>query len=315
MLKSDKPSSRHSGIVDVLPVFINPGSGSADQTMAALADDKRLRLEVLEPLKLADAVQAAADQGVARVAVCGGDGTLALAASRLVGSKTALAVLPGGTLNHFASRMGIPEDLGQAVNLALTGRGYAVGVGYVNRQLFINTSSVGAYATFVRSRDYLERRHGMGYHLASLLAGIRRLVRLHSARIKLNGRDLRAPLVFVGIHERELQLPALGQHKANGDNGLHLIAVRRGRRSDTLRIALNAIFRGIDPLVQSDDLENRVMDHIDLHYRRNRQKVTVAVDGELVKLDTPLKYRYAPCSLLVVTSRVPTETCPNPSDS
>ena len=94
----------------------------------------------------------------------------------------------------------------------------------------------------------------MSYHLASLLVGLRRLVRLRRARIELNGDRLRSPLVFFGVGERELQLTALGQHKHDGRDGLHLIAIRRGRRMETLKLAVDAMFRGIDPLMRTQIL-------------------------------------------------------------
>ena len=103
--------------------------------------------------------------------VAGGDGTLASAAAVLAGTGTALAVLPGGTLNHFARDHGIPTELDEALELATAGREAEVDVGYVNDLLFLNTSSVGAYVQFVELRDRLERH--LGYRTASILAGLR----------------------------------------------------------------------------------------------------------------------------------------------
>ena len=287
-----------------LPVLINASAGSAETTRDIVKHDPRISLKVLPPHQIARAADRAIAKGIRRVAVCGGDGTLSLAASRLIGSHTELAVLPGGTLNHFAARLNIPIPPEPALELALNGRARQVGVGVVNDRVFLNTSSVGAYVTFVRSRDYLENRHGMSYHLASLLAGLRRLVRLRSARIELNGDRLRSPLVFVGVGERELQLPALGQHKHDGRDGLHLIAIRRGRRTETLKLAVDAMFRGIDPLMRAQHLESRMLEKIELGYRRMRRKVIVAVDGELIKLSAPLRYHFAAQGLSVVTPPV-----------
>ena len=59
-------------------------------------------------------IQIAIHSGADRVVVAGGDGTVAKAASVLVGKKTALAVVPGGTLNHFAKDHGIPTDQNEA---------------------------------------------------------------------------------------------------------------------------------------------------------------------------------------------------------
>ena len=50
----------------------------------------------------------AADQGKDGLFVVGGDGSVNLAVRGLVGSQTALGVLPGGTANVFAQELGLP---------------------------------------------------------------------------------------------------------------------------------------------------------------------------------------------------------------
>lgn len=50
----------------------------------------------------------AVEQGMDALFAVGGDGTVNLAARGLVGSQTALGVLPGGTANVFAQELGLP---------------------------------------------------------------------------------------------------------------------------------------------------------------------------------------------------------------
>lgn len=69
---------------------------------------------------LAARARRAADDGVERLIVVGGDGTVHHAVQGLVGSGTALAVVPLGSGNDFANAVGAPSDPGQAVELALT---------------------------------------------------------------------------------------------------------------------------------------------------------------------------------------------------
>ncbi len=282
------------------PVFINPGSGKGVLNVDVLHQDKRLNAQVLAPEKMREALVEQKRKGAPRVVICGGDGTLGLAASVLQGSSTELAVLPGGTLNHFAERIGVSSDLQDALKLALTGQASPVDVGAVNGRVFLNTSSVGAYVRFVRTRNHLEKR--MGYSLASLIAGIRRLIRLRSARIQLDTVLVRSPLVFIGVGERELAFPFLGAERRDGQKGLHLIALKSRDRLETVNIALNAVFRGIDPLKKTRAVEARMVEQVCLGYKRKTRRIHVALDGELYPLRAPLHYAYMRDALQVVTN-------------
>jgi diacylglycerol kinase (ATP) len=64
----------------------------------------------------------AAALGYRAVAVCGGDGTLAEAATGLAGSAVPLAIIPRGTGNQVAQNLGIPLALRKAIDVAVHGR-------------------------------------------------------------------------------------------------------------------------------------------------------------------------------------------------
>ncbi|MEE4254463.1 MAG: diacylglycerol kinase family protein, partial [Desulfuromusa sp.] len=166
-----------------LPLFFNPGSGSSQESLRAIEDDTRIQMEPTRPEVMKQAIENAVENGHKRIAVSGGDGTIALAAAQIAGQKIELGVIPSGTLNHFAKRLGIPTDTKEALNTVLSGKARPVDVGYVNDKLFINTSSVGAYPTFVRSRNRLENR--MHYLTASVIAGIRRLLKFQKIRVNI----------------------------------------------------------------------------------------------------------------------------------
>src|SRR5260221_4284479 len=98
----------------------------------------------------------------------------------------------------------------------------------VNGTVFLNTSSVGGYVRFVRVRELLEPR--FGYRIASALAALRVLFALRLMAVELEGDSrtlvVRTPLVFIGIGERECQLPGFGQRTPNGRPGLTAHTVR-----------------------------------------------------------------------------------------
>src|SRR5204863_85435 len=150
---------------------------------------------------------------------------------------------PGGTLNHFARDLGVSTEAAEALELALGGTCRGVDIGIVNGRAFLTTSSVGAYVRFVRIRERLERR--FGYRFASTLAAFRILLQLRSFAVELEvdgkPRIYRTPLVFIGVGEREMQLPTLGSRVSDGKRGLHVMVVRGRSRARLLARALAAI--------------------------------------------------------------------------
>lgn len=282
----------------MIPAFVNPEAGSAQRAVEHLMRDSRFNIEQLPARKMAAAVRQAVRDKTTRVLVCGGDGTVALIAQQIAGTDTELAVFPGGTLNHFANKIGLSADPKQILDTAVNGSPSKVDVGYVNDRIFLNTSSVGAYVHFVRTRNHLEKR--MSYTFASILAGSRRLMNMRSAHINLDQKVIKTPLVFVGVGEKELSIPFLGKDKAGGQRGLHLIAVLNTKTMATLALAFNAMLRGIDPLSKAREVEDRVITSLELNYaKRKRKRIAVALDGEICLLRAPIRYEFRAAAINV----------------
>lgn len=285
--------------VPPIPAIVNVASGTAAAARDALAASGAFAVHAVQPTEIASTVKELAAQGARRILVAGGDGTIATAAAALVGSRTELAVLPGGTLNHFARDLGISTVAAEAVKLASSGSCRGVDVGMVNGRLFLNTSSVGAYVRFVRVRETLER--SFGYRIASAMAAFRILftLRLMAVEVVVDGRKqiYRSPLVFIGVGERALQLPALGQRVSGGRRGLHVMVVRGRPRARLLALGLAAVARGMDSVTRTPELDSFIVDELRIDMRAMG---TVAVDGEIVTLSAPLEYTLERDALTVV---------------
>ena len=282
--------------------FVNLASGSGEAAREALEKFGAFDVAPCEPGQLDRQIERAVRDGAERVVVAGGDGTVAKAAAALVGKETALAVVPGGTLNHFAKDHGIPTDPVKAAELSATGGTTMTDVATVNGRVFLNTSSVGAYVVFVRTRERLERR--FGYALATVIAALRLLgrVRAFTVELELDGqpRQYRSALVFVGVGERELQLPSVGGLAENGRRGLHVIVVRGGTWARLVAVGLVAAFRGNDAIKRDRLADTFVVDACRIEFRRKRGRV--AVDGEIVEMSSPLNYRIERDALRLVVA-------------
>ena len=282
-----------------IPAFVNAKAGTADDARTALSGNASFDVRELEPADLTSAIGSAVDSGATRVLVAGGDGTIATAAAALRSGTCELAILPGGTLNHFATDLGIPTDAAAALDLAARGTARPADAGLVNDRLFLNTSSVGAYVRFVKMREYLEPR--FGYRIASAIATFRLLFRVRSLAVELevdgHRRIYRTPLVFIGVGERELRLPTLGNRVPNGKRGLHVMVVRGRSSARLLAIALNAMAKGVKTVSRTPELDSFIVDRCTITLRH---RSGVAVDGEVASMDTPLEYSLARDSIRVV---------------
>jgi diacylglycerol kinase family enzyme len=289
-----------------IPAFVNPKSGSADDALAAIRADPRFDARPTEPSEIATKVREEAARGTPRVLVSGGDGTVAQAAGAAAEGGIELAVLPGGTLNHFARDFGLPlDDRAAALDLAATGTARPVDLAYLDDRVMLNTSSVGAYVNFVRTRERLER--WLGYHLASLVAAIRVWFNVRGFVVAFRASDgttrrYVTPLVFIGVGERVLDRAGLGSRVPNGAAALHVLVVREKTRARVAALAFGALVRGLDAIVKTDALDAYLVDECTVTMRRPWGNVSI--DGEIARLRAPLTYRLARGAVRVVGAPV-----------
>ncbi|HZO18670.1 MAG TPA: diacylglycerol kinase family protein [Gemmatimonadaceae bacterium] len=253
--------------------------------------------------ELAVVLEQHAASGVRRVAIAGGDGTIALAAGIAARLSLELAIIPAGTLNHLATDLRIPSDLDEALRIATSGRTRSIDAASVNGHFFLNTSSVGTYVTFVRLRERLERY--LGYHLASFVAAFRLWIRprVFTVEVEIGGtpRAEMTPLIFAGVGERELKLPTLGGRARDGKRGLHLMIVRGRTPARIAALAFAAAARGTRSAARGPALDAFLVDRFTIRLPRPRGRV--ATDGELHTMTAPLEYVWIADAVRVVTPR------------
>jgi diacylglycerol kinase family enzyme len=289
----------------VIPAFVNPGAGSAGAVEQALRAAGCFDIRATEPTDLTRAVRDAVAAGARRVAAVGGDGTVSAAAAALVGTDVELMVIPAGTFNHFARDHGIPTDLGAACDVARSTRVIRADVGRVNGRLFLNTSSVGVYANYVRIRELHEPR--FGYWLSSFYAMLRAFARVRPFPLWFETGTTQqpyvTPLAFIALGERELKLPKLGGRVENGRSGLHVMIVNGRRRARLVALSFAAAARGVHAVSRTPHLDAFFVERCTIEQRHS----TVAIDGEVVTLRSPLEYELLRGALKLV---VPDGTIP-----
>ena len=80
----------------------------------------------------------------------GGDGMVQRCVDMLAGSKVSLAIIPAGTANLFATNLGIPKDIEEAVAVGLRGVSRRLDVGRFNGERFAVMAGAGFDAAMIR---------------------------------------------------------------------------------------------------------------------------------------------------------------------
>jgi diacylglycerol kinase family enzyme len=286
-------------------VVLNDSSGSGDCAEAARKVEAMLSAAGREARvtvagggnRLREAVERAIADGCDALIAGGGDGTINLAASVLVGHDIPLGVLPLGTLNHFAKDLGIPLELEDAVRVVLEGVTCRVDVGEVNGRVFLNNSSLGVYPAVVRLRERYQAS-GLGKWVAALWAGLTVLRRNPFMAVRLVVQEeatvRRTPFVFVGNNEYRMVGLQAGTRQSLTRRHIAVYVLNADRRIGLVRLAWQVLLKGVDQVKELDEL---TVTHATIETRRPR--LQVALDGEVLVLESPLEYRSRPAALQV----------------
>src|SRR4051812_36916573 len=98
--------------------------------------------------------------GVDLVIVWGGDGTLNEAGAGLLGSATAIGLVPAGSGNGLAAALGVPRDPLEALALAFDGATRTIDAGMIAGRPFFNIAGVGFDARIAKLFNQRGGRRG-----------------------------------------------------------------------------------------------------------------------------------------------------------
>ncbi|MCM1975584.1 MULTISPECIES: bifunctional phosphatase PAP2/diacylglycerol kinase family protein [Streptomyces] len=224
-----------------LVMVANTASGTADRVDALRGLLPGAEVVSCEPERVRAELERAAAR--ARVlGVCGGDGTVNAAAEVALRHGLPLAVLPGGTLNHFAYDLGV-EDVHDLTRALVAGQAVRVDVGRFRwgggQGVFLNTCSLGVYPELVRVRDRWS--HRIGEWPAGVLAALRVLrADRHPLEVEVGSAIRPLWLLFAGNGTYHRLGLAPGRRVDLADGVLDVRVVHGGRRP-ALRLLAAAV--------------------------------------------------------------------------
>ncbi|MGH2850426.1 MAG: diacylglycerol/lipid kinase family protein [Solirubrobacteraceae bacterium] len=162
------------------------GLAELRRTLRAEGVREPLWREVSRSKDARQAVRSVLKDGAELILVWGGDGMVQRCVDALGEGKAALAVVPAGTSNLFATNLGIEKDIRAAVRTALEGDRRRLDVGSLNGERFAVMAGVGFDAAILKGAD-AARKQRLG-RAAYLLSAITNLgFKPFGATIKIDG--------------------------------------------------------------------------------------------------------------------------------
>jgi diacylglycerol kinase family enzyme len=294
-----------------LALILNPDAGTlrgldARQAAEALggifrAHGHSVRTELHRGRAAIEAIaRICAERECDAIVVGGGDGTVSAAAAAAAEHGVALGVLPLGTMNLFARSLRIPLAMQEAAEALAGGSVAAVDIGEVNGRRFIHHVTLGLHPRMIRIRERLSYSSRIGKILAGLQAWWMVLRRPPRSAVRMQADDQtllrRATAILVSNNPLgEGHLP-YADDLEGGKLGLYVTGSRRW--GELLQLAARLT---LGDIAENPALEKWYARSIELNLSKPRSNASV--DGEIVPLETPIRFRIVPRGLKVLQPR------------
>jgi diacylglycerol kinase (ATP) len=192
-----------------IAAIINPISGAGADTdqatrriaaLTAQLDRRGLHATIAITRRAGHARElatAAANESTDLVIVWGGDGTVNEAGAALLGTSTAIGLVPAGSGNGLAAALGTPRDAIDAIARALDGRRRAIDAGVIAGRPFFNIAGIGVDARIAKrfNERALGTRGPWPYISIGVREGCRYCGQEYDVQLDGESRHLRALLI------------------------------------------------------------------------------------------------------------------------
>ncbi|MFI1825100.1 diacylglycerol/lipid kinase family protein [Streptomyces sp. NPDC020412] len=295
-------------------LIMNPKSGGGKVGRFGLverAEARGARVVLLDPAAPADVAglaRAAVADGADLLGVAGGDGTQALVAAVAAEHDLPFLVVPAGTRNHFALDLGLDRaDPARSLDALTDGEEVRVDLGSVAGRAFVNTVSFGVYADVVQRPEYRDAKAGTALNVMPDLlvgAGGRRLdarvgeeVLSAQQALLVSNNPYASPDVLGGTGRRPRldtgELGVLGIRVESGAQAADLAV--RGSQSTGLTVLTAGRVEVTSGATSGEGAR-------DVPGEGGRD-IPVAVDGEALRMPTPVVCVLRPRALRVLLPR------------
>jgi diacylglycerol kinase family enzyme len=245
-----------------------------------------------EPVDVAEVARKAVAAGADLLGVAGGDGTQALVAGVAAMHGIPFLVITAGTRNHFALDLGLDRDNPAACLDALSdGVELRVDLGVIGGRTFVNNASFGAYAEVVQTPAY------RGDKVKTMLEVLPDLLQHHhGARLMAvaDGTQISDPQALLVANNPYGTGDIAGlSRRARLDGGvLGVVGVKVSNAGQAAGLLRGAHATGLSVLTTQK-----------IEVSADTPQIPVGIDGEAVRLPTPVQCTIRPGALRVWVPR------------
>ncbi len=246
-----------------------------------------------------DQLKALEQGGYDVILAIGGDGSVSAAAGLAVRTGAALAVVPAGTMNMVAGELGFAADAAATV-AALRAMGSAeIDYASVNGRVFLHSTLLGVVPRMARSRERARDAQSVLERLRAGAAWGRRVFKAPTLDLELasDAGTARRRTRSLTVTNNPLRADALFTFERASLTGgvLGVYASAHTGAFAAVRLAVSFATGGL-----ARDPETLSAACRELLVKTKTDTVAVSADGEVVRLETPLRFMAHPRGLRVL---------------
>lgn len=293
-----------------IEVILNARSGSqkSDETREAIekvfrGSGRPFHVTTATGDRLGEVTEEKASGDCEVLVAAGGDGTICCVAEAALKSGKTLGVIPLGTFNYFAKNLGIPLEPEEAAKVILDGETVRAPVLDLDGRLILNNTSIGIHPAVLLKRRQMYRRWGrnqISAYASVLLTAFQPPPRLRVRLATEEGNVVReTPLVMICSNAFQMEAFGLAGKECLGEGKFALYVARMAGPATIFRHGLRALLRRLRP-----EIDYEVICTSDVTVETlSRRRFRAAVDGELERLESPLRFRVGSKALCVLAPR------------
>lgn len=233
----------------IIPLLINPSAGRLyRKTLVKWLRRHQRDFHIIETSSAHDLHQQArrlADAGEPIIAVSGGDGSLMCAAESIIGSESALGIIPSGSMNVFARELGIgSRSLDRALRAMREGETRMVDIFSAQGKPFLQLAGIGLDARIVELITPKQKRQlGPAAHIIPAYQVSRENHPLLSVKFD-SGEIFQGQQVMLGNGKRYGGEAHLFAHALLDDGMLEMAVIQHSNAGILLEILIAMVLQG-----------------------------------------------------------------------